>query len=109
MAVGSLALWTAIPIGALWFAAAVTTSRSTIYVVALIACPIAMLVWGVGLSRVNGLYVRLVHRHASQRSSPLDVLLVGSFVFAVAAFLVWYFLLSGSPTSTPWPDEFSGQ
>ena len=109
MALGCVALWTAVPIGALWFAAAVTTSRAGIYVVALCACPIAMLVWGAALSRVNGLYVRLAQRDDGEGSSPLDTLLVGSFVFAVVAFLVWYFVLSGTPSSTPWPDEVSGQ
>ena len=109
MAVGSIALWTAVPIGALWFATAVTTSRAGVYVVALCACPTAMLVWGVALSRVNALYLRLARREDSEPRSPLDALLVGSFVFAVAAFLVWYFVLSDSPTSTPWPDEVSGQ
>ena len=109
MALGCVALWTAVPIGALWFAAAVTTSRAGIYVVALFACPIAMLVWGAALSRVNGLHVRLAHRDDGEGSSPLDTLLVGSFVFAVLAFLVWYFVLSGTPSSTPWPDEVSGQ
>ena len=68
-----------------------------------------MLVWGAALSRVNGLYVRLAHRGDGEGSSPLDTLLVGSFVFAVLAFLVWYFVLSGTPSSTPWPDEVSGQ
>ena len=109
MAIGCLAVWTAVPIGALWFAAAVTTSRAGVYMVALCACPIAMLVWGVALSRVNGLYVRLARRDDSEARSPLDTLLVGSFAFAVLAFLIWYFVLSGTPTSTPWPDEVSGQ
>jgi len=58
---------------------------------------------------VNGLYVRLARRDDSEASSPLDTLLVGSFAFAVLAFLIWYFVLSGTPTSTPWPDEVSGQ
>ena len=109
MAVGSLGLWTVVPIGGLWFAAAVTTSRAGVYVAALFACPTAMLVWGAALSRMNQLYVRLLRRSGGEAESPLDTLLVGSFVFAVLAFLAWYFLLSGSPTSTPWPDEFSGQ
>ena len=109
MAIGCLALWTVVPIGALWFAAAVTTSRPGVYLVALCACPVAMLVWGMGLSRVNGLYVRLVRDDDGEGSSPFERLVVGSFVLAVAAFLVWYFVLSGTPTSTPWPDEVSGQ
>jgi hypothetical protein len=109
MALGSLALWTAVPIGGLWFAASVATSAAGVYVVALCVCPTVMLAWGLLLAQVSRLYISVRSRDGIEARSPLEALLVGSFAFAVLAFLVWYFAFSGTPTSTPWPDEFSGQ
>jgi hypothetical protein len=117
MALGSLALWTAVPLGVLWGVAAMARTPVAIYLIALVACPAAMIAWGWGLYRINGLYLRLTGRPVPERDTAaggrevmlLDVLVVASTVVAVVALLVWWLVFAGSPTSTPWPDELSGQ
>jgi hypothetical protein len=121
MGAGSIALWTIIPLGWLWLGALLSDNAATIYVVALLGCPITMVLWGWGLYRINGVYLRLsgwspavagtssqVSARARRPVMLLDVLVIASALLALGAFLVWFFVFSGSPTSTPWPDELSG-
>ena len=114
MALGSLVLWTVIPFGWLQLSASLSDSYTRIYVLALLGCPAAMMLWGWGLYRVNRLYLRLCERsRGSGRlgDSPpalLDVLLVASAALALILLAVWWLALAHPPTSTPWPDELSG-
>jgi hypothetical protein len=108
MAIGSLAMWTAIPIGWIWIASLLSSTGYVIYLIALLGAPptIAFDAWI--LRRLNDAYVRL-RGYEERRSQLLDVLLVGSVILALAGFLFWYFGLAGIPSGTPWPDEVSGQ
>jgi hypothetical protein len=119
MAVGSLGLWTAIPLAWMLIAAWLSSSGYVAYLIALVGCVVTMVVWGWGLGRLNGVYDRLRGRSPDEgpiRWSPgvrreatlLDVMIVVSAVLALAIFLVWYLGFAGIPSGTPWPDETSG-
>jgi len=122
LGLGSLALWTVVPMGWFWIASSLSDSYLTVYWVALLGCPLTMVLWGWGLYRINAVYLRLSGRDvaAQRRDWPesagtrrpvmlLDVLLIASAVLALITVIVWFFFFAGSPTSTPIPDEFSGQ
>src|SRR5919198_5243017 len=92
MGLGSLLLWTVIPFGWLRLSSSLSDRYTTIYVLALLGCPVAMLLWGWGLYRVNRVYLRLgdptrdaggaQSRGAGPRPEPrltlLDFLLIAS-------------------------------
>ena len=107
MVLGCLALWTLIPAAWLVIARALASSRATGYVVALVGCPVTMIVWGRGLYRLGAVYERAMGREG-RRPLLLEALLVVSALVALGAFLVWFFVFAGSPSATPWPDEMSG-
>ena len=122
MGLGSLLLWTVIPFGWLRLASSLSDRYTTVYLLALLGCPVAMLLWGWGLYRVNRVYLRLADptrgsdrgsgRGASPRGEPrltlLEVLLIASAAIALILLMVWWLALAHPPTSTPWPDEVSG-
>src|SRR5919198_6021620 len=114
MAVGSVLLWTVIPFGWLHLSALLSERYTTVYVLALLGCPVAMLLWWWGLCRVNRVYLRLADptRGARPRDEPrptlLEVLLIASAAIAIILLIVWWLALAHPPTSTPWPDEVSG-
>ena len=56
---GSLALWVAVPVGSLWIASLVGRDATTVVLSALLICPVAMLVCGLGLSALYGAYLRV--------------------------------------------------
>ena len=119
---GSLGLWTIVPAGWLWIASRVSEKYLPIYLIALVGCPLTMLLWGWGLYRINRVYLRVSGQgHATEPTNwqqsagtkrpmmLLDVLLTASAALALIALFVWFFFLAHEPTSTPIPDEFSGQ
>ena len=114
MGLGSLLLWTVIPFGWLRLASSLSDRYTTVYLLALLGCPVAMLLWGWGLYRVNRVYLRLADptRGARPRDEPrltlLEVLLIASAAIALILLMVWWLALAHPPTSTPWPDEVSG-
>jgi hypothetical protein len=124
MGVGSFCLWTVIPFGWLRLAASLSDRYTTVYVLALLGCPVAMLVWGWGLYRINRVYLRLADpargaddgswarsRGAGPRERRLmllEVLLIASAVIALIILVVWWLVLAHSPTSPPLPSEGSG-
>ena len=125
MALGSILLWTVIPFGWLRLSASLSDRYATIYVLALLGCPVAMLLWGWGLYRVNRVYLRLGDptrgadgsswarsRGAGPGREPrlllLEVMLIASAAIALILLVVWWVGLAHPPTSTPWPDELSG-
>ena len=120
MAVGSIALWTGVPLAWMRIAAWLSSVGYVAYVIALGGGVVTMAAWGWGLARLNRAYLRLRGRqpdevHAGWRlgarreTTLLEVLVVASAVLALAAFLVWYFGFAGTPSGTPWPDETSGR
>jgi hypothetical protein len=105
MALGCVVLWVGIPMG--WFAVArrITNDATTFYVIALVGVPVTMVAWGLALGRINRVYLRL---RGADQPTLFHALLVGSVLLALLAFLIWSVVLSGQPSGTPWPDEFSG-
>ena len=114
MIVGAVSMWTVIPFGWLRLSGSLSDSYTTIYVLAILGCPAAMMLWGWGLYRVNRLYLRLCERSrgagrlGDSPPAPLDVLLVASAAVSLILLVVWWLALAHPPTSTPWPDELSG-
>jgi hypothetical protein len=115
MALGSLALWIAIPTAWFWLAGQLTDDYPAIFMVAMAACPLSMIAFAVALSRLNTLYYDLRGRDmpAAARSAwlkamsgergrgsertVLDVFMTVSAVLAGIALMVWLFAFAGSP------------
>jgi hypothetical protein len=117
MAVGSVALWTAIPAGVLWLAAKVSGGSITEVsgASAVVICggiPLAMALGGKVLGQLERRYLRLTgttarptvpayRRSLSDSNSPppatvLEKIMVFSVLSAAAAFTGWFFLLAGA-------------
>ena len=123
MALGSVVLCTVIPFGWLRLSASLSDRYTTVYLLALFGGPVAMVLWGWGLIRVNRVYLRLAdpargvdrgsrmrgaHRRGERRLTLLEVMVIASAIIALILLIVWWLALAHPPTSTPWPDEFSG-
>jgi hypothetical protein len=122
MALGSVAVWTVIPLGGLWLASQVSLSYTQLSAgplfVAAVGIPIAMVLAGKALARVERLYLRLAGTAPTGRTVPpwrrsltdsrptqlsvLDRIMVGSVVLAVIAFAVWFFLFAGDGGAAFW-------
>jgi ABC-type protease/lipase transport system fused ATPase/permease subunit len=114
MAIGSLALWIAVPLGCLWVSSKVVGSSSEEYLLGLPMTIAAMILFGMALVWLNRLYLRvtgvLARYEAEQEEfgvaphslrGPLEPLLVGSLVIALVAMFVWFFLLARNPPLVP--------
>jgi hypothetical protein len=109
---GSLALWIAVPVGSLWIASLLGDDAQTVVLSALIICPVAMLVCGLGLSALYGAYLRVTEarpepgrtawlgslsgdrRPKRGRRPVLDFSLTFSAGTALVLLLVWFFFLA---------------
>jgi hypothetical protein len=109
---GSLALWIAVPIGSLWLASLIGDDAQTVVLSALIICPIAMLVCGLGLSAMYRAYLHVSDaqvtrdrtawlgslsgdRRAKRGRRPvLDFSLTFSAGTALVLLLVWFLFLA---------------
>jgi hypothetical protein len=117
MVVGSLAVWTVIPIAGLWVASQLSGSNPQLGVVPLLAAaggiPTAMAFAIELLARVERLHMRLTgtapqarvvpawrrslgDSRSSVRMSVLDRIMVASVVVAGIAMSVWFFAFAGS-------------
>ena len=117
MAVGSVAMWLAVPFGWIWFVSQrVTSSQPSMgsYVLLLFAIPLSMVAIGKGLGRLNRIYGEVTgtapevrvqlpwqrsmrgERDARHPRSVLDVVMVCSVTVALILFALWFFLLAGS-------------
>lgn len=121
MAVGSIALWLAIPVGWIYLASKlVSSSQPTMgpYVLVLVGIPVSMVVVGKLLAKLNRVYgdvtgttpqVRVrMPWHRSMRGerdgapprTVLDVVMVASVSVALLCFAVWFFVFAGSSLPT---------
>jgi hypothetical protein len=120
MAVGSVAMWTVIPIAGLWVASQLSDSFFQMGVVPLLATaggiPAAMAFAGKLLARAERLRMRLTGAAPRRRVLPawrrslsdsgsvrltvLERLMVASALTAVIAIVVWFFAFAGSSLPT---------
>jgi hypothetical protein len=109
---GSIALWVVVPFGSLWIASKLGDDAQTVVMSTLLICPIAMLLTGLGLSWLYGLYLRVSGQRASRdrtawlgslsgdrrpnrgRRPILDTSLTISAITALVLLLVWFFFLA---------------
>jgi hypothetical protein len=117
MAVGSVALWLAIPVGWIYLASKlVSSSQPTMgpYVLVLVGIPVSMVIMGKLLAKLNRVYGEVTGTtskvrvrmpwHRSMRGerdgapprTVLDVVMVASVSVALLCFGVWFFLFAGS-------------
>jgi hypothetical protein len=121
--VGSLALWIGIPLFWIWLAGRLIDEYPSIYLFALAACPVTMVLWGWALHRIHAVYLELsppppdlpgVQRSAwlgslSAERKPrrrgatlLDVSMIISVIIALTAMAVWFFAFA--QTTLPLPE-----
>jgi len=121
--VGSLVMWIGIPILWIWIAGQLIDEYPSIYLFALAACPLTMILWGWALYRINAIYVELTpppadtpgvqrsawlgslsgERRARRRQATLlDVSMIISVIVALTAMAVWFFAFAHN--TGPLPD-----
>jgi hypothetical protein len=94
---GCLAL-VAIPLGWLWLVSHLDRSYVTIYLLALIGCPALTIAWGMGLVRLNRVYLRVGGAPVLEAGITIAVLLAALMLAA------WLLLAEGGgPMQGPWP------
>ncbi len=114
----ALSLWTVIPIAWLWIGSQLAATQFPSlgpYAVVLIGVIVSILIGAWVLGLLNELYMRLTGTHdvvpirlgwlrslrdsssAQHPPSVLETVIVGSVILALAAFLLWFFTLAGSP------------
>ena len=112
---GSFALWVVVPFGSLWIASHVSDNGTTVVLTALVVCPIAMLVCGLGLSALYRVYLRVSEarpvqdksawlgslsgdrRPARARRPVLDFSLTFSAIAAMVLLVVWFLVFAENP------------
>jgi hypothetical protein len=94
--IGSFVL-VAIPFATLWLLSQLVGSAIQVYVLALIACPAAVMLWGSALIRMEASRRRL---RGDSGGSVLDPSITVVVLIALAALLAWY-LLSGATGPGP--------
>ncbi len=118
MLLTALALWTAIPVGWIYIGSKVSTTQFPSegpYAVVAIGIIVTVVIDAWLLGRLNAIYMQITgtNRLAPMRPSWLksmresdapagtttvvEAVLMGSVLLAGGVFLVWFFLLSGSP------------
>lgn len=114
MVVGALALWIAVPAGVLWGLGKLVDDRTEHLILGLLAVPLAMVLFGIVLARLNTTYLRLsgVELRSDDEEDgewlprlrgPLDRIVGISAVIALVAFLLW--MIFGETTTgsvPPW-------
>jgi hypothetical protein len=108
---GSLALWIAVPIGSLWLASLMSDDGTTVMLIVLIVCPLAMLAFAMVLVALHRVYLRSTGTHPAQGRSAwlgslsgsrrprrprgvLDTSMTISALIALVLFLVWFLLFA---------------
>jgi hypothetical protein len=96
MALGSLALWVAVPVGWLWLTRNLEPA-GTRFLITIVGCPLTMVGAGWALSRLENVYLRaggIADAHESP-PRPLERLLTASALLALVALVLWWVLLAG--------------
>lgn len=109
---GSLVMWIGIPLFWIWLAGQLIDKYPSIYLFALAACPVSMILFGWLLYRVNGLYLEISpppadvpgaqrsawlgslsdnRRPKRRQATLLDVSMVVSVIIALTVLAVWFF------------------
>ena len=110
MALGSLALWVAIPAGVMLALTPLSESHGYHLLVALVGVPTAMIIAGLILLWLNGLYLRVTGQwrydeeedRPKRLRGPLEPLLAWSLLIALIALVFWFFFLPhGAPSPSP--------
>ena len=121
MGVGSVFLWVGIPAGWLLLASKLSAQYPRIYLIALIFCPLTMILFGWVLVRLNAMYLSLfpernevgprgraawmrsvgAEASARQPRPVLEVCMSMSVALAVVALVVWFFFFAGSSLPSP--------
>jgi hypothetical protein len=117
MAVGSVLLWLAIPIGWVWIASQIVDSSQPTfgpYLLILVAVPVSMYLAGKALFQLDGVYARLtgreeeVHvqlpwhksmrgeRESGRKPTVLEAVMIVSVSLALLGFAVWFLVFAGS-------------
>ena len=120
---GSLSMWLGIPALWIWIAGRLIDEYPSIYLLALAACPLTMIVCGWALHRVNALYLEMAppppdapgaqrsawlgslsgERQPKRREATLlDVSMIVSVIVALTVMAVWFFAFAHN--SGPLPD-----
>ena len=113
MAIGSLAMWVAVPAAWLWLAGKITSDQAQHITLSVIGVPLAIILWARGLFWLNRLHMRvtmpLLIRELEEAPDdepprpirgPLEPLMVGSLAIALVAMAVWFFFFAETPPST---------
>ena len=103
MGAGCLVLWIGIPLAWLRIGSWLSDTGHVVFVVALVACPITMVLWGWALYRLNDVHFQLT----GQERPLLESMLVVSVLLAVPAMAIWFFVLA--PASNFRPVRFRHQ
>jgi hypothetical protein len=117
MAIGSVFLWLAIPVGWIYIAShTVKTTQPTLgpYLLVIFGVPISMFAFGKLLYRLNNVYERLTgqasevrvqlpwhrsmrgERTSGRRTTVLELVMMISVSVALVAFGIWFFFFAGS-------------
>ena len=118
MAFLSLFLWIGVPVLWMRIASLFTPDSQAFYLLLLIVVPLTMIGVGWVLYRVNRVYVRVsgeeqprehtswlesqaADRRSRQPRRAIDVIMSFSVLLALIAFMLWFFLVAGSPLPPP--------
>ena len=111
LAAGSLVLWLVIPPLVLWALSNVIESSTAHYGTAMIAVPVAMVLFASALSWMNELYLRITDACRLEglddagdgddqwlvRRGPLEPLLLASLAVALVTMTLWFFVVADNP------------
>ena len=111
LALGSLALWIAVPALCLWLASKVANSIGTHFLVALPLTLASMALFAALLYRLDRLYLRVTGAWLPQWDEddldddddlevprgPLEPMIIVSFAIAAVTFVVWFFFFAEDP------------
>jgi hypothetical protein len=109
MGIACVVFWIGIPVGGLWALGQATDSFTTHFVLGLLLVPMAMATFAPVLFWLNNLYLRVtgvLERLEEEElefgwerrvRGPLEPMLLFSFVVALIALFVWFFVFAENP------------
>ena len=109
LAAACVAFWIGIPIGTLWGLSKATDSFAGHFVLGLLLVPMAMAAFAPALFWLNNLYLRVTGAFdrldedeaeadwQRRLRGPLEPMLLVSFVVALVALFVWFFVFAENP------------